>query len=69
MGDLALLITAIGSALAAVIGAVGGLVVAVRRISPHERTEAASSADQEQDRRLQELQDRIDELTRDEGAT
>lgn len=64
MGDLATLITAIGSASAAVIGAIGALLVAVRRVSPKERTDAvANSSDAAQDEEIAELKAQLRKLT------
>lgn len=76
MGDVATLITAIGGASAAILGSIAGLIVALRRISPKERGDAAANAaaahDGAQDERLRELADEIERLREltatDEGA-
>lgn len=65
MSDLAALITAISGAMVAVLGAVGGLVVTLRRVSPKERADAVANAgtDEAQDDRIAELEERLKRLT------
>ncbi len=64
MGELATLITAIGGGLAAILGPVVTLVIALRRVSPREREDAANNAstDQAQDTRIAELEQRLRDL-------
>lgn len=65
MGELATLITAIAGGLAAVLGPVVTLVIALRRVSPREREDAATNAtttDQAQDERLRELEQLVRDL-------
>lgn len=68
MGEWIQLIGVTASALATVIGAVGGAIVAVRRVSPKERGRAVAEAakpsvDDEQTRLIEELKKQVDELT------
>lgn len=64
MGDLATLITAIAGGLAAVLGPVVTLVIALRRVSPREREDAVTNAgtDRAQDERIAELEQRLRDL-------
>lgn len=58
-GEWAGLISAITGGVTAILAAIGGLIVQLRRISPTERHDAAaqaSSTDEAQDQRLQELE-------------
>lgn len=64
LGELATLITAIGGGLAAVLGPIVTLVIALRRVSPREREDAATNAttDRAQDDRIAELEQRLRDL-------
>lgn len=64
VADLAALITAITGAIVAILGAIGGLVVTLRRVSPKERADAVAntSSDDAQDQRIAELEARLRRL-------
>lgn len=72
LGDLAGLITAITSGVVAILGAIGALILQLRRISPRERHDAAdqaSSTDEQQNEELRLLRERLQQLEqRGEGS-
>jgi hypothetical protein len=64
-GEWAGLISAITGGVTAILGAVGALVLQLRRISPNERHDAAaqaSSTDEQQNAQLAELQQELERL-------
>ncbi|OJY47586.1 hypothetical protein [Pseudonocardia sp. 73-21] len=64
MSDVAALVTAISGAIVAILSAVGGLVVTLRRVSPKERADAVANAtDTAQDERIAELREQLRALT------
>ena len=65
MGDVAALVTAISGAIVAVLSAIGGLIVTLRRVSPKERADAVANAgtDDEQDKQIAELREQLRLLT------
>lgn len=68
-GEWAGLISAITGGVTAILAAVGGLILQLRRISPNERrgaAEQASSTDAVQNEQLRLLQEKIDRLERGE---
>lgn len=70
LGDLTALITAITSGVVAILGAIGALILQLRRISPKERHDAAdqaSSTDEAQDEQLRILQEKLARLERQRG--
>lgn len=70
LGDLTGLVTAITSGVVAILGAVGALVLQMRRISPKERHDAAdqaSSTDETQNEQLRLLQEKLDRLEQQQG--
>lgn len=69
MSDLATLISAISGALVAVLGAVGGLIVTLRRVSPKERADAVANAetDASQDELIAKLEEQVRRLTERDG--
>lgn len=69
-GEWAGLITAITGGVTAIIGALAGLLLQLRRISPNERRDAAeqaSSTDEKQDEQLRQLQAEIERLKQERG--
>jgi hypothetical protein len=68
-GEWAGLISAITGGVTAILGAIGALVLQLRRISPNERHAAAdqaSSTDEAQNEQLRLLQEKLDRLERGE---
>jgi len=64
VSDVAALVTAISGAIVAILSAVGGLVVTLRRVSPKERADAVANAtDTAQDERIAELREQLRALT------
>lgn len=70
LGDLTGLITAITSGVVAILGAIGALILQLRRISPKERHAAAdqaSSTDEMQNEQLETLRQELERLKRQRG--
>jgi hypothetical protein len=70
LGDLTGLVTAITSGVVAILGAIGALILQLRRISPKERHDAAdqaSSTDETQNEQLRLLQEKLDRLEQQRG--
>lgn len=60
MEDLPALVTAIGGAVAAILGGVGAVILALRRVSPTERTSAAAAPmETEREKRIAELEEAL----------
>jgi uncharacterized protein HemX len=67
-GEWAGLISAVTGGVTAILGAVGALVLQLRRISPTERHDAAaqaSSTDEQQNEQLRKLQDELEQIRRE----
>lgn len=64
MTDFATLLTAIGGMVAAILGPIVTLVIALKRVSPKERADAVANAgtDEAQDERIAELEERLKRL-------
>lgn len=70
-GEWAGLISAVTGGVATILGAVGALILQVRRISPRERHDAAeqaSSTDEKQDEELRLLREKLERLERGEES-
>lgn len=68
MSDLATLLTAIGGMVAAILGPIVTLVIALKRVSPKERADAVANAtDAGQDERIAELEERLKRLADPDG--
>lgn len=70
LGDLTGLITAITSGVVAILGAIGALILQLRRISPKERHDAAdqaSSTDEVQNEQLRLMQEKLARLEQQRG--
>jgi len=69
-GEWAGLISAITGGVTAILGAIGALILQLRRISPTERHDAAaqaSSTDEQQNEQLAKLQQELEQLRRQRG--
>lgn len=69
-GEWAGLVSAITGGVTAILAAIGGLILQLRRISPTERHDAAaqaSSTDTAQDQRLRELEAELRRIRGEEG--
>lgn len=67
-GEWAGLISAVTGGVTAILAALGGLIVQLRRISPterHDAAEQASSTDEQQNEQLRKLQDELERLRRE----
>lgn len=69
--DLPALVTAIGGAIVSVAGAVSTVILALKKVSPKERKDAADEAsetDQSQDRRIAQLEQMLRDRQAEGGA-